>query len=59
VKKAGKKHVDAACKRVVGLETLAKIVGDCDVTEEELTDELRKRWQCQTPGFHYSEPPGF
>jgi hypothetical protein len=40
-----------------GLETLAK-QNNYDVTEEELSAELRKRWE---GGGHviYSEPPGF
>jgi len=43
----------------LGLESLAKIASDFDVTEEELTAELRRRWNAQTPGSVYSEPPGF
>ena len=43
----------------LGLESLAKIASDFDVTEEELTAELRRRWNAQTPGTGYSEPPGF
>jgi hypothetical protein len=43
----------------LGLESLAKIASDFDVTEEELTAELRRRWNAQTPGTVYSEPPGF
>ncbi len=43
-----------------GLEKLAK---EChfDVTEEELTQELRRRWECKARGggHGYSEPPGF
>jgi hypothetical protein len=42
-----------------GLEKLARDNG-YDVTEEQLTAELRKRWQCQGgEKFSYSEPPGF
>jgi hypothetical protein len=41
-----------------GIEKLAKDSG-YDLTEEELTAELRKRWQCQREAFLYSEPPGF
>lgn len=42
-----------------GIEKLAKEVGYV-VSEEELTAELRKRWNCHggTP-MVYSEPPGF
>jgi hypothetical protein len=45
----------------LGLETLAKIAADYDVTEDELTAELRRRWECpKEPSFRaYSEPPGF
>jgi hypothetical protein len=43
----------------LGLESLAKIASDFDVTEEELTAELRRRWNAQAPGSNYSEPPGF
>ena len=46
----------------LGLESLTKIAANYDVTEEELTDELRKRWGCSRPfkeGEVYSEPPGF
>jgi predicted ribosomally synthesized peptide with nif11-like leader len=44
----------------LGLETLAKIAAGYNVTEEELTAELRKRWECQSRSFTpYSEPPGF
>jgi hypothetical protein len=43
----------------LGLESLAKIAADYDVTEEELTAELRRRWNAQAPGSNYSEPPGF
>jgi hypothetical protein len=53
------KDPELQAKIKLGLETLAKIAGDYDVTEEELTAELRKRWQCQIHGPHYSEPPGF
>jgi|GraSoiStandDraft_16_1057320.scaffolds.fasta_scaffold118480_4 hypothetical protein len=46
----------------LGLETLAKIAADYDVTEDELNEELRKRWQ-SVQGVQgnvvYSEPPGF
>jgi Nif11 domain len=42
-----------------GLEKLAKDAG-YDATEDELTAELRKRWECQrVVGPGYSEPPGF
>jgi hypothetical protein len=42
-----------------GIEKLAKDNG-YDVTEKQLTDELRKRWQCHGgEQFSYSEPPGF
>jgi len=44
-----------------GLEKLAQSLG-YKVTEEELTVELRKRWDCKThrvPEFPYSEPPSF
>jgi hypothetical protein len=54
-----KEDPELQAKIKLGLETLAKIAGDYDVTEEELTNELRKRWQCRTPGVPYSEPPGF
>jgi hypothetical protein len=44
----------------LGLESLVKIAADFDVTEEELTAELQKRWSSQIiPGVPYSEPPGF
>jgi hypothetical protein len=44
----------------LGLETLAKIAAGYNVTEEDLTAELRKRWECQSRYFRpYSEPPGF
>ena len=43
----------------LGLESLVKIAADYDVTEEELTAELRKRWRSQVSGMLYSEPPGF
>jgi Nif11 domain len=42
----------------LGLETLAKIAADYNVTEEELSAELRKRWEGGGYIF-YSEPPGF
>jgi hypothetical protein len=44
----------------LGLESLTKIAADYDVTQEELTAELQKRWQCQPGGtkLPYSEPPG-
>jgi len=42
----------------LGLESLAKVAGDYDVTEDELTAELQKRWAAQMPGVPYSEPPG-
>jgi hypothetical protein len=42
-----------------GIEDLAKDVG-YELTEEELTAELRKRWENQGAlGLFYSEPPGF
>jgi len=43
-----------------GIEKLAKDAGYV-TTEEALTDELRKRWQCTMSGgpHGYSEPPGF
>jgi|GraSoiStandDraft_35_1057300.scaffolds.fasta_scaffold62798_1 hypothetical protein len=43
----------------LGLESLVKIAADYDVTEEELSAELRKRWNSQILGIPYSEPPGF
>ncbi len=43
----------------LGLETLAKIAADYDVTEDELNEELRKRWQSVQGRVVYSEPPGF
>ncbi len=45
----------------LGLETLAKIAADYDVTEDELTAELQKRWESHKTrgGPIYSEPPGF
>ena len=46
----------------LGLQTLTKIAADYDVTEEELTEELRRRWKCSAKvpiGGGYSEPPGF
>jgi hypothetical protein len=44
----------------LGLETLAKIAAGYDITEDELTAELRKRWECRGPSkIIYSEPPGF
>ena len=43
----------------LGLESLVKIAADYDVTEEELTAELRKRWQTVPGRVVYSEPPGF
>lgn len=43
-----------------GLEKLAE---EChfDVTEEELSEELQRRWECTgvREGIVYSEPPGF
>ena len=42
----------------LGLETLAKIAADYDVTEDELNEELRKRWQSVQGKVVYSEPPG-
>jgi len=47
-----------------GLEKLAKDSG-FEATEEELTEELKRRWSCKkTPSRYpeavvYSEPPGF
>jgi hypothetical protein len=42
-----------------GLENLAKEVG-YELSEEELSAELRKRWANQgAVGLVYSEPPGF
>jgi predicted ribosomally synthesized peptide with nif11-like leader len=42
-----------------GLEKLAKENG-YDATEDDLTVELRERWECEGPLKHpYSEPPGF
>lgn len=44
----------------LGLETLAKIAADFDVTEEELAEELQRRWQATGfPRVPYSEPAGF
>jgi hypothetical protein len=46
----------------LGLETLTKSAANYDVTEEELTQELRRRWKCSATlriGEGYSEPPGF
>ena len=46
-------------KMTQGIEKLAKDAG-YNLTAEELTNELRKRWSCQRgPFFFYSEPPGF
>jgi hypothetical protein len=46
-------------KMTQGIEKLAKDAG-YNVTAEELTSELRKRWSCKRgPVFFYSEPPGF
>jgi hypothetical protein len=46
-------------KMTQGIEKLAKDAG-YNVTAEELTNELRKRWGCHRgPFFFYSEPPGF
>lgn len=45
----------------LGLETLTKIAAGYDVTEKELTEELRRRWK-RKGTIHvreeYSEPPG-
>jgi hypothetical protein len=42
-----------------GIEKLARDNG-YNVNEEQLTAELRKRWQCHgREQFFYSEPPGF
>jgi len=54
---------DAALRAKIklGLETLTKIAADYDVTEEELTEELRRRWKCSGKirvRSEYSEPPG-
>jgi hypothetical protein len=54
---ARSKELQAKIK--LGLESLAKIAADFDVTEEELTEELRKLWGAKNPGVTYSEPPGF
>jgi hypothetical protein len=44
----------------LGLETLTKIAADFDVTEEELAEELQRRWQASAnPHMPYSEPAGF
>jgi hypothetical protein len=45
----------------LGLESLVKIAANYNVTEDELTQELQKRWGCSGPkiGPGYSEPPGF
>jgi FKBP-type peptidyl-prolyl cis-trans isomerase (trigger factor) len=46
----------------LGLETLTKIAAGFDVTEEELDEELQRRWECKHPHpqmFKYSEPAGF
>ena len=42
-----------------GVEKLAKDAG-YDVTAEDLTEALRKRWSCHSKvvPFKYSEPPG-
>ena len=66
-KNAAKEFVDERerndklqAKIKLGLESLVKIAADFDVTEEELTAELQKRWSCQIiPRVPYSEPPGF
>jgi hypothetical protein len=66
-KNAAKEFVDELerndklqAKIKLGLESLVKIAADFDVTEEELTAELQKRWSSQIiPGVLYSEPPGF
>ena len=41
-----------------GLENIAK-EARYEVTESELTEELRKRWGATLPGITYSEPPGY
>jgi hypothetical protein len=43
----------------LGLETLVKIAASYDMTEDELTAELRKRWGATKGYIIYSEPPGF
>ena len=55
------KDKELRAKIKLGLESLAKIAGNYNVTEKELTAELQKRWQCKSGrGFiPYSEPPGF
>ena len=51
---------DLRAKIKLGLETLTKIAADYDVTEDELTKELAKRWECTAfPRVPYSEPAGF
>jgi hemerythrin superfamily protein len=42
----------------LGLEALVKIAADHSVSEEELSDELQKRWKAKSK-IVYSEPPGF
>ena len=42
----------------LGLESLAKIASDHDVTKEELSEELQDRWKAGKNSI-YSEPPGF
>jgi hemerythrin superfamily protein len=42
----------------LGLEALVKIAADHNVTEEELSEELQKRWRTKSK-IVYSEPPGF
>ena len=46
----------------LGLESLAKIAAGYDVTEDDLTAELRRRWNGDERAslrLPYSEPPGF
>ena len=55
------KDPELRAKIKLGLESLTKIAAGYDITEEELSAELQKRWECKGGrGFvPYSEPPGF
>jgi len=56
------KSPELRAKIKLGLETLTKIAAGYDVTEDELSEELQKRWACTQPpakGHGYSEPAGF
>jgi Nif11 domain len=53
------KSPELRAKIKLGLETLTKIAAGYDVTQDELSAELQKRWNCATPRIPYSEPAGF